>query len=146
MTGKYDDTPYEDRPAYTYEVRTPDGMETIQAKTMRTVWGCLGFAADGTGWIRLFARGAWVSVVRGELHANTPEAPAGVKLPGVVGTGGARVTDISMVKRDVREQDLRRAMKEAARTVELSPGSLDKFVWATWERLVDMPKGEEGGA
>jgi hypothetical protein len=54
--------------------------------------------------------------------------------------------DISTVKRDVREQDLRRAMKEAAKRIELSPANLDKFVWATWERLVDMPKREEGGA
>lgn len=52
-----------DKPTYTYEVRTPEGMETIHARRVRAISGCLVFG-DGTGWIRLFAPGAWLTVVR----------------------------------------------------------------------------------
>ena len=71
-----------DKPTYTYEVRTPDGMETIQAKTMRAVSGCLGFS-DAMGYTRLFARGAWVSVVRRDGNGESSEVDIGMKLPGL---------------------------------------------------------------
>lgn len=92
MTSIFGDTPIEDRPTYTYEVRTPDGMQTIQAKSMSAVSGCLGFAADRTGWIRLFAPGAWVSVVRRENNSGESSEPStiliGLNLPGMPGTEG----------------------------------------------------------
>jgi hypothetical protein len=92
MSSIYGDTPIEDRPTYTYEVRTPEGMETIQAKRMTAESGCLGFSVDGTGWIRLFAPGAWVSVVRLENNSGEPAEPSTIlidmDLPGMPGTEG----------------------------------------------------------
>lgn len=73
-----------DKPTYTYQVRTPDGMQTIQAKTMRAVSGCLGFS-DGMGWIRLFAPGAWVSAIRAGEDTNQSEVHFEAKLPGMPG-------------------------------------------------------------
>jgi hypothetical protein len=74
----------DDKPTYTYQVRTSEGMETIQAKIMRAVSGCLALG-DGTGWIRLFAPGAWVTAVRVETqsNANPPKVQIGMKLPGM---------------------------------------------------------------
>jgi hypothetical protein len=92
MTSNFGETPIEDKPTHTYEVRTPDGMQTIQAKRMSVVSGCLGFAVDGTGWIRLFAPGAWVSVVRRENNSGEGSEPStiliGMNLPGMAGTEG----------------------------------------------------------
>jgi hypothetical protein len=49
---------------YSYHVAKPNGqVEVITARSTRIMDGCLLFSA-GAGWVRIFAPGTWLQVIR----------------------------------------------------------------------------------